>query len=423
MGTNVVRMGSEVLVTGDGTSVAEVVIGAERRKLESWLAALLQSEHLSLLTGNGLSLGIGDMVGTPPPTMNREIDIDRHSAAVQAHAMRTAQQLGRTANVEDQVRSALALAEGFDVLGNEDERDAVLAGVNKVMFELIAGVLDFERALREKSQRRTDEGVKAELVLQRMLVPFASRAVGRDRLGLFTTNYDRLLEFAGDLLGLRFIDRFVGVLEPRFSASRLDIDMHYSPPGIRGEPRYLEGVARLGKLHGSVEWRAQGRYIMKSALPFGAPVDHPGIPTKPAESVVIYPNPAKDVETLAYPYAELFRDFAAAICRPNAVLVTYGYGFGDGHINRVISDMLRIASTHLVVVSFGVPLGLERFKQEAYPPNQTTELIGEGIARLDDFVEVLPSLASFEMLERQVRHADAGSRLRMATAEPSNGPF
>ena len=45
---------------------------------------------------------------------------------------------------------------------------------------------------------------------------------------------------------------------------------------------------------------------------------------------MIYPNPAKDVETLAYPYAELFRDFAAAICRPNSVLVTFGYGFGDG---------------------------------------------------------------------------------------------
>jgi hypothetical protein len=27
---------------------------------------------------------------------------------------------------------------------------------------------------------------------------------------------------------------------------------------------------------------------------------------------MIYPNPAKDVETTQYPYAELFRDFAAA---------------------------------------------------------------------------------------------------------------
>ena len=51
---------------------------------------------------------------------------------------------------------------------------------------------------------------------------------------------------------------------------------------------------------------------------------------------------------------ELFRDFAAAICRPNSTLVTYGYGFGDEHVNRVIEDMLTIPSTHLVVISTAI---------------------------------------------------------------------
>jgi hypothetical protein len=54
---------------------------------------------------------------------------------------------------------------------------------------------------------------------------------------------------------------------------------------------------------------------------------------------MIYPNAAKDLETLQFPYAELFRDLSAALCRPNGVLVTYGYGFGDDHINRVIRDI------------------------------------------------------------------------------------
>jgi hypothetical protein len=76
------------------------------------------------------------------------------------------------------------------------------------------------------------------------------------------------------------------------------------------------------------------------------------MPSNPAESVMIYPNPAKDIETLNYPYAELFRDFAAAICRPNSSLVAYGYGFGDDHINRIIKDMLTVPSTHLVIISW-----------------------------------------------------------------------
>ena len=50
---------------------------------------------------------------------------------------------------------------------------------------------------------------------------------------------------------------------------------------------------------------------------------------------MIYPNAAKDVETAYYPYAEVFRDFSATLCRPNSSLVTYGYGFGDDHINRM----------------------------------------------------------------------------------------
>ncbi len=93
------------------------------------------------------------------------------------------------------------------------------------------------------------------------LMSFASRAGPRERLHLFTTNYDRYVEAGADVAGLRLIDRFVGTLAPVFRASRLDVDLHYNPPGIRGEPRYLEGVARFTKLHGSVDWVDCGQTI------------------------------------------------------------------------------------------------------------------------------------------------------------------
>ncbi|MDT9664637.1 SIR2 family protein [Rhodococcus qingshengii] len=417
MSANVVRLGSDKLVAVDGDKIDDVLDLPARRKLESWLAAILQSEHLALLTGNGLSLGVGDVAGALPPVMNQPLNAGAETPAIQMHAKKTADDLGRAANIEDEIRSALALAEGYDVLGDVGKRDAVLAAVDSVLKSLISGVLEFERGLRDGISSREPKALAAQQLLQRFLLPFASRAVGRDRLNLFTTNYDRLLEFAGDLLGLRLLDRFVGSIEPVFNASRLDIDMHYSPPGIRGEPRYLEGVVRIGKLHGSLEWRTRTKKIVKTALPFGAEENHPAVPEKPTESVIIYPNPAKDVETLSYPYAEMFRDFAASICRPNAVLVTYGYGFGDGHINRVIADMLTIPSTHLVVISYGELKGLETFKMNHYPPSQTTELIGAGIASLDNLVEVLPSLPSLTLLDRQIQHADAVGRLRSATGD------
>jgi hypothetical protein len=137
--------------------------------------------------------------------------------------------------------------------------------------------------------------------------------------------------------------------------------MHYNPPGIRGEPRYLEGVARFTKLHGSVDWVSTEKSIKRIGLPFGAEsiepyLRAPGLWGVRALELMIYPNSSKDRETAAYPYVELFRDFAAAACRPNNTVISFGYSFGDEHINRVLEDMLTIPSTHLVVISYDDPL-------------------------------------------------------------------
>ena len=210
---------------------------------------------------------------------------------------------------------------------------------------------------------------------------------------MFTTNYDRYVEAGADVAGLRLIDRFVGTLAPVFRASRLDVDLHYNPPGIRGEPRYLEGVARFTKLHGSVDWVDCGQTIRRIGLPFGAEevapyLTAPGMRKADPVRLMIYPNAAKDRETAAHPYVELFRDFAAAICRPNSTVVCYGYSFGDEHINRVIEDMLTIPSSHLVIISHGDPLGrimgtYEKLGRSA----QITLMVGDHLGDLRALVD------------------------------------
>lgn len=103
---------------------------------------------------------------------------------------------------------------------------------------------------------------------------------------------------------------------------------------------------------------------------------------------MIYPNSAKDRETTSYPYVELFRDFAAAICRPNSTVVTYGYGFGDEHINRVLEDMLTIPSAHLVVIAYDDPLGRIMRTYEALGRHaQITLLIGNHFGDLKTLVD------------------------------------
>ena len=239
---------------------------------------------------------------------------------------------------------------------------------------------------------------------------FASRSGTRERLNLFTTNYDRLIEAGSDIAGLRLIDRFVGTLAPIFRASRLDIDLHYNPPGIRGEPRYLEGVARFTKLHGSIDWLDYGKSIRRVGIPFGASDLAPFLAASgrlgaDVRQLMIYPNAAKDRETAAYPYVELFRDFATAICRPNSTLVCYGYSFGDDHINRVIGDMLTIPSTHLVIIAYDDPLkrAMDTYSNLGRPA-QITLLVGDHLADLRTIVDrYLPKSAidrtTFRMAE------------------------
>ena len=92
---------------------------------------------------------------------------------------------------------------------------------------------------------------------------------------------------------------------------------------------------------------------------------------------------------------ELFRDFASAICRPNSVLVTYGYSFGDEHINRTIRDMLTIPSTHLVVISYDDPLDrIMQIYNEMGRPSQISLMIGAELADLTKLTQnYLPKAA------------------------------
>lgn len=251
---------------------------------------------------------------------------------------------------------------------------------------------------------------------------FASRTGTRDRLNIFTTNYDRVIEVGAELAGLHILDRFVGNLMPIFRSSRLDLDMHYNPPGIRGEPRYLEGVVRFTKLHGSLDWVQANDDIRRIGLPFGAkdisPYMHlPGTHDLSPYSLMIYPNAAKDRETSDYPYVELFRDFAAALCRPNSTFVTYGYSFGDEHINRVIRDMLTIPSTHLVIISYTDPLGcIKKFYKKVGRYSQISLLIGPDLANLVSLTEEFLPKSSIdkttfrmsELLKRRLGNSQDG---------------
>jgi len=387
-----------------------------RSGIEHGLTSLFQSEHLSLLTGTGLSLAIEYMAVNKSSNAMSEPTLDTDYADnITARANSLAKKNGRgKANIEDYIRVMDELVRGLEVLGHnttangdKDKYDKLTVNLERIIKNFADSITESENSIATAVEKNREEAFG---YLVNFLMSFASRTGTRERLNIFTTNYDRLIEAGSEIAGLHLLDRFVGSLAPIFRSSRLDIDMHYNPPGIRGEPRYLEGVARFTKLHGSIDWINTETDIRRIGLPFGSKdlnnfLNAPGLANADSRQIMIYPNAAKDRETTEYPYVELFRDFAAALCRPNSTLVTYGYGFGDDHINRIVRDMLTIPSTHLVIISYDEAGGriLEKYK-EFGRPSQISLIVGNGLADLKALVDYFlpkPSIdrASIRMSE------------------------
>ena len=376
------------------------VINTHRQRIEPWLSAIFQSEHLNLLLGSGFSVGLAQAAEAPSASM-AAVEIDpAFDVSIRAAAERSSTAMGRgPANIEDQLRTALALAEGLKIQG-DGRQPAFVTNLNRVLANFANSIVQMEAAMIAGEVIEAVAHARFEKVLKGFLMSFASRTSSRDRLHVFTTNYDRVIEHSFDLLGIHTLDRFVGALSPRFRASRFDIDATYAPSGNRSDMRPLEGVVRLTKLHGSIDWMSKGREITRQPLPFGSPLR---LDAAQAQDLMIFPNSAKDIETAFYPYAELFRDFSAAICRPNSALVTYGYGFGDDHVNRIIRDMLTQPSTHLVVISFDdAGDRIRRFVDQTGCASQVSLIVGPDLAGLEKLIDnYLPKPAIDTITQRQ----------------------
>ena len=377
---------------------AETEFGSDklRPRIEPWLTALFQSEHLSLLAGSGLSHAVHYLAtGSLLPGMS-EATFSNYTSEIADKAKESSKLAGREeGNIEDQIRVVNELIRGIEILASDDDNfeeklESLRSELKRLLEDFADSILKGENGLITAPLEKREDAFN---YLVSFLMSFASRTGTRGRLQVFTTNYDRFLEAGADAAGLHLLDRFVGSLAPVFRSSRLDVDMHYNPPGIRGEPRYLEGVARFTKLHGSLDWISTEGQIRKIGLPFGSEkiepyLKAPGLSDGEALNLMIYPNAAKDRETTAYPYVELFRDLAASVCRPNSTLISFGYSFGDEHINRVIEDMLTIPSAHLVVIAHGDPLGrimqtYEKLGRHA----QITLLVGPHLGDLQTLVD------------------------------------
>lgn len=195
---------------------------------------------------------------------------------------------------------------------------------------------------------------------------FLAKLVARDsnlgRTHLFTLNYDTLFEQALELLGIQYFDGFTGRADARFDPSVYGLDIYYPGEVAEGRVRRFDKFVHLYKLHGSIHWQIRGdelrarhpdlqpfkNYLaLANAAAKAARLDELG---ETIPSVGILPTANKFAQTLAMPFAHLFRAFQIRLGAPQTFLLVLGYGFCDDHVTRIIETALMNPSLVMLVV-------------------------------------------------------------------------
>ena len=165
----------------------------------------------------------------------------------------------------------------------------------------------------------------------------------RDKVGrplrpvvFFTLNYDTLIEDALALERISFADGFSGGAMAYWAP-----ETAYAETGAGGRV-----AAHLIKLHGSIDWHAEGTgSVIRCREGCGYP--------ERAGNVLIYPQATKYVATQRDPFASLFEKLREVLRSPQPmVFAICGYSFGDEHVDLQIEEAMAKPDCKTVLVAF-----------------------------------------------------------------------
>lgn len=193
---------------------------------------------------------------------------------------------------------------------------------------------DFTKIIEKIERKILEECKKVKITDKSSHVRFLTRilkgrSVSSQRLKVFTLNYDSAFEQAGDKIEAVVIDGFLFSHSKSFKSSEFDLDIvQRERSRIHNEENFYSKVFHLYKMHGSIDWES----------------DKNGIITKDentTDPALVYPNSSKFEKSFEMPFFEMISRFQGILRKENTTLFIIGYGFGDGHINRIIEESIR----------------------------------------------------------------------------------
>ncbi len=156
-------------------------------------------------------------------------------------------------------------------------------------------------------------------------------------INIFTTNYDLLNEYSMDKLNLNYTTGFKGDYKSHFFSESFKFK-------LINETNFFKQIAedsiiqfRLYKLHGSLNWIREENNIDT--------VIKKELNNEANSSICLLPTSDKSINALSSPFFILFSAFINVLNKKNMVLLIFGYGFKDIHINEYIENSLKINNT------------------------------------------------------------------------------
>lgn len=226
----------------------------------------------------------------------------------------------------------------------------------------------FSRSLEkiyEVIRNETDYSYNSDLLDHAGVINrLAQRITAPNKLTIATTNYDTLFEEASAINDYSIMDGFTYDSRPYFDPDMFDWNLVRDVPNLAtAQLEYKKNVINLIKLHGSLTWeRSDDRVLRKDKSSIKKPL-------------MIFPSSNKYMQSYTEPYFELFSKFQELINRPDTLLISNGFSFGDNHI----SEMIYHAVTHnnglsALVTDFNITtqqssgwLKLQQLARSGYP--------------------------------------------------------
>lgn len=245
------------------------------------------------------------------------------------------------------------LQQKINVERNEDNNKNLEAIFNSVKNQFVTSI---PRYLNDEY-----EGKVADIYTKFYNNIFEKRQYESNKLNIFTTNYDLFNEIALERNSINYSTGFTNNLTSKFNVNQFNYRLVDERNRYKDKWQPTTKEANLYKLHGSINWIEKENEIIQT--------------DEVNENVIIYPTILKHQETAQTPYSELFRELSIQLQRPNSTLVTFGYSFGDDHINNIIFQ--NLANRDFTLIAFG-DIEENKFNiiQERYGKNQNFHIIG-----------------------------------------------